>query len=564
MKRRKKTTADLLREQLAQKGNGQPNHPEPEPPPDGHGDAWEGHDDGAPTQTPGEPMSNADRELPVIDAGIEDLAVVTAQAWGAVQAANAPPTIFRYGALPSRIEADDEGMPMIRNLTVDRMRHLLGRVARWEKARSVRKGRKSETVTVAALPPLSIVRDVLATPDPPLPILTRIVEAPVFAADGSLQLEPGYSPATRTYYEPARGFQVPAILPCPGNAAVEAAKALICDELLRDFPFAGEAELAHAVAALILPFVRDLIDGPTPLHLFEAPSPGTGKTLLVELLTFPALGRPLSAMTEGKDEDEWRKRIFAKLRSGPSVLLIDNLKRRLDSGAVASALTAWPLWEDRILGVSETARVPARCLWMATGNNPALSSEIARRTIRCRLDAKVDRPWLRDGFRHPDIRRWANVHRGELVAAVLTLVQAWLAAGRPEGTRTLGMYEHWTRVIGGILDVARIPGFLRNLEEFYERADMDGTSLADFIAAWWDAHGNHERKVSELHGIALESGIDLGEKSEQSQKVRLGKLLREMRDRVFSVGKDGRELRLRLEAAGEFRRAKLWQLREVV
>ena len=36
-------------------------------------------------------------------------------------------------------------------------------------------------------------------------------------------------------------------------------------------------------------------------------------------------------MTEGRDEDEWRKRLTAKLRNSPQFLLIDNLHRRLDS-----------------------------------------------------------------------------------------------------------------------------------------------------------------------------------------------------------------------------------------
>ena len=31
---------------------------------------------------------------------------------------------------------------------------------------------------------------------------------------------------------------------------------------------------------------RALIDGPTPLHLVEKPTPGTGATLLVDVLTF--------------------------------------------------------------------------------------------------------------------------------------------------------------------------------------------------------------------------------------------------------------------------------------
>lgn len=43
-----------------------------------------------------------------------DLRDVTAQAWEAIQDANNPPTLFRYGSMPARIEKDDEGRPFAR------------------------------------------------------------------------------------------------------------------------------------------------------------------------------------------------------------------------------------------------------------------------------------------------------------------------------------------------------------------------------------------------------------------------------------------------------------------
>ena len=55
------------------------------------------------------------------------------------------------------------------------------------------------------------------------------------------------------------------------------------------------------------------------------------------------------------------KRMTAKLRQIPSIVLIDNLRQKLDSSAVAAALTA-SFWEDRILGVSEMTRLPIRCV----------------------------------------------------------------------------------------------------------------------------------------------------------------------------------------------------------
>jgi len=57
----------------------------------------------------------------------------------------------------------------------------------------------------------------------------------------------------------------------------------LLDELLIDFPFADEASRANALALLLLPYVRPLIVGPTPLHLITAPTQGTGKDLLAQL-----------------------------------------------------------------------------------------------------------------------------------------------------------------------------------------------------------------------------------------------------------------------------------------
>jgi len=40
----------------------------------------------------------------------------------------------------------------------------------------------------------------------------------------------------------------------------------LLQETICDFPFIGEAERANAIALCLLPFVRNLIVAPTPLH----------------------------------------------------------------------------------------------------------------------------------------------------------------------------------------------------------------------------------------------------------------------------------------------------------
>ena len=201
-----------------------------------------------------------------------------------------------------------------------------------------------------------------------------------------------------------------------------------------------------------------------------------------------------------------------------------------------------------------------RCVWVATGNNPSFSHEMSRRLVRIRLDAKTDEPWRREteNFRHPDLRRWATEHRSALIGACLTLIQAWIERGRPDHPRTLGSFEHWSRVIGGILEVAQVPGFLGNLDSLYQANDAEGLSQRTFITAWWERYGVQPTSTTELFALAsaCDPSLPLGEGSERSQKTKLGLLIGRLRDRVFRVG----EQSVRVTALGIRHQAQQWAL----
>ena len=336
----------------------------------------------------------------------------------------------------------------------------------------------------------------------------------------------------------------------PSPDQVREARAFVEGNLLADFPFVDDCDRAVAWAALLLPFVRPLIDGPTPLHLFTAPVAGTGKTLLALALMTPALGKELEPMTADCEEPEMRKRITASLRDSPTAVLLDNLGqgRRLESSSLASVLTACS-WKDRLLNASAMASLPVRCAWLATGNNPCLSDELVRRTLRCRLDARTARPHLRPGFKHADVLGWARDNRGALVRAALTLVRAWLACGRPAGEVRLGMYEAWCAVVGGVLDNAGIRGLAQAVKRYQSEETDTEQALAPFLNAWWGKFQGAEVGVKDLFEVAVEVGVleavaDVhltgrerqrarGSETERGQQTRLGKALRRLDGQVY-------------------------------
>jgi hypothetical protein len=471
--------------------------------------------------------------LPEIQVNDRQLCELTDEAMQAVLAANTPPRLFQRGGLLVRLRVDpDSGAPTLEPLLEAALRGHLARVARYVRIDQT----ENDTRVTNVSPPLDLVRDVGSLPTwDGLPPLTAVAETPVFSAAGDLVQAPGYHPQARLWLHLSDRLTVPEVPPWPTREDIDRAKALLFVDLFGDFPFADDASKATALAALLLAFVRQLIDGPTPLHLLDAPVEGTGKTLLASCISEVSTGRPVEAVAEASDDEEWRKRLTAVLLEGPALVLLDNLNRVLDSGALAAVLTA-RVWKDRVLGASKTARLPNLAVWLASGNNTRLSREVIRRTVWCRLDAGTDAPWERKEFRHANLLGWAKAHRGELVWAALVLCQAWVAAGRPAGTQTLGMFESWAETMGGILDVAGVPGLLANAQTFRQQATDKVSEWRAFVAAWWAKFGGQGVGVKDLFNLACgEQLLDsvLGDKGEKSQRIRLGLALARARDRVL-------------------------------
>jgi putative DNA primase/helicase len=476
----------------------------------------------------GAPDLGMGKALPRVNPSINNLVYLTTAALENLRSANNPPYILRFAGLLAWLEPDEKGKPFPRILTESHLRHELARTMEWGDWKS---DGKDQEKWVSQFPPMDVVRDILATPDLPFPPLEAVVEIPIFGRDGSLQLTPGYHAASRTFYVPGPTFRIGQIPKRPSQAEVTQARSLLVDDLLGDFPFVSTADCAHAVAFSLLLYARHMISGPTPLHVFEKPAAGTGATLMVNLLVSIAIGRPLPAMSEASNEEEIRKRITAVLRKAPQVVLIDNVRQGLYSGALAAAITS-DFWEDRLLGSNVTVCLPVGCAWMCTANNVSMSDEIARRVIRSRLDAHVERPWLRQGFRHPNIKDWVAERRAELVRANLVLIQAWIAEGRPLGKQELGMFESWAQVIGGVLEVAGVSGFLGNVMDFYEGSDPESEAFREFAQEWFNQFEMQLIGVDGLLPIA-QRHLDLGAGTPQAQKIRLGKLLAQNRDRLF-------------------------------
>ena len=460
---------------------------------------------------------------------------------------NEPPWLFQRDGFLTRVVETEDGGLSLESINVDAMMAFASRYANWISRSAV--GVKEVS------PPRQIVRSSLSIRETRFPTLRALVEIPIFDSDETLKTTSGYLPASQMYCSPSVEVGPPETTP----EALEAAKDLILNHVFEGFPFVDQSSQAHAVAALILPFCRALIQGPTPLHLFEAPMPGTGKSLLLGAISRVVTGRAAEVVTGAKDTDEWRKRLTAVLLEAPSLITFDNLTDRVDNSHLAAALTAMT-WSDRELGASRNLTLPINCTWLASGNNLQLSNEIARRTVLCRIDAGMSRPWQRtpETFKHPGLIPWVIESRTKIIQAALTIVQVGLNSKTQARIPTLGGFEEWSAVIGKILHAAGIEGFLVNAEQAYDEAVAEEDEWSEFINLWWTRHADRGVRTNELFELAWDENLLselMGGGNENSQIVRLGIALRKMRGRTI----EGKTIQLKGTISGG---RKLYHLKE--
>jgi hypothetical protein len=348
----------------------------------------------------------------------------------------------------------------------------------------------------------------------------------------------GYHEKSGLFLAP-RGLRLPRVSHAPTRAELARAKSLIYEQI-EDFSFVAEADRTNAVVFGMLPYVRDLISGPTPLHLFTKPYPGSGAALLVQALYYPAIGRRAAMQSVPTSEVEFEYRMRATLLAGPDLVVFDNVRETLDSGQLSNAITN-ATWEGRQIKTSNLLSLPVTNAWAATGNNVKVSDEMARRVIPTRLDPHTDRPFDRTGFHHSDLIAWTDGHRSELVHANLTLLQAYLAEGVPRGSLVVGMFEDWAGVMSGIADVVGLPDLRANWSEWNDNRPSDANLIRKVVAAWHAEFADRQVRARDLLPV-IGPLLDIDPTGERASETALGIRLRGCQGRVVDgieiVGRD--------------------------
>jgi hypothetical protein len=440
-----------------------------------------------------------------------------------LQMSNDPkPYLFMRSGMLCRV--DDQAR--IEPLNVPSLKGIMDRAGDYVKEEYA----KGELTRLPARPPADVANDILHLPDLPFPQLDAVATVPQVLPSGAILSENGYNPETKTL------LHAPGLDTLQSDMPLEQAKDLIVNQLLGDFPFTDLGGLARALALLLQSFIILLISGACPLFLIDAPTRGTGKTLLYKVIARIVLGGFPAVMTLTRDGDELDKRITASLLEGDVMMVFDNVPTKLESDKLAAVITT-RRYRGRRLGKTEMLTVANNATIVATGNNVEVSDEMARRIMPIRLDAGVERPEEGRSFRHDDLEGWVEANRSLLVSACLSIINAWVKAGMPLAQETIGSFESWAQVMGGILNHAGIPGLLSDREHFADAADQETNEWRTLTHFWYQTFGQRAVNASEIFNEVIKPNdllLDLwAGRKDLSAKQRIGRALTTRRDRVF-------------------------------
>ena len=344
-------------------------------------------------------------------------------------------------------------------------------------------------------PPAGLLKQIIAQGERrKLKPLDSVITGPTIRLDGSVLDAPGYDAATRLLFDPM-GEDAPDV---PMRPTLEQARDAL-DLLLHpfeSFPFVDANARGAMLSAILTAAVRPVL--PTsPAFAFDAPIQGSGKTLLASCVGAMIEGRSpdIWPHTQGRDDEETRKRLFTALRTGCRALVWDNVTGAFDSASMAAFITADAMI-DRVLGKSESIRIPNRALLILTGNNMSLAGDLPRRVIICRIDPETDQPFARQFDLDP--LQWVLEHRATMLAAACILIRARFTHMAAAAPGRLASFEAWDDLVRQTVcwaNVALRPGAFgdpMDLVREAQAADPEADALFSLLDALRDQFGGAE------------------------------------------------------------------------
>ena len=275
---------------------------------------------------------------------------------------------------------------------------------------------------------------------PFLPELIGIARQPLISENGSISKEVGYNSSTGLFgdFDPSKFSISEHLTRADALSACEQLRVL-----LKEFAFDTESDYSAALSAILTATVRAQLDF-SPMFHVRAHLPGSGKSYLTTLISIFATADNVAASVFPKDDEECRKFLLAHLMQSPACIIFDNLTSDIYAfKSLCMVLTEQTL-NGRVLGVSRTAEVGTRTLFLSSGNNVGPVQDMSRRVLTIVLNPSEENPSTRE-FTNPNLLEHVRANREKFVSCALTIVAAWLQTGSPKfSCRNIASFIQWS------------------------------------------------------------------------------------------------------------------------
>lgn len=309
------------------------------------------------------------------------------------------------------------------------------------------------------------------------PQLNGLVNCPIITRSGRIVTVSGLDHETGLFVDLDVDVENLVIPENPSEQDLAAAREKL-EDIFSDFPFKTPQDFSRLIA-----FLLSLLFGPSvdksPAWCISGSGPAVGKNVLVSGGSTLITGAPVPVTKCPSKDDEFSKVLTAMLLAGNTFALFDEPDGVLDFKSLAAAITA-ERHEGRVLGESRMISVPNNMQMVFTGNNLSCSDDLGRRFMYIDLEVPTDFAEARSGFKYPRFNSTIKEKRPELLTALLTFVQAWVVAGRPEPRpgAPIGSFEEWYFNVGGVLEHVGYGDFMDGVaEQRRERNDGERTNI---------------------------------------------------------------------------------------
>lgn len=439
--------------------------------------------------------------------------------------------------------------PVIGSAPVPWLRERCSSSAKWHRVAKGPNGPVLRQVDV----PESIAVMLAARGSWSFPYLAGVVEAPTLLPDGELLTRPGHDPRSGLLYIPRGEFPPIPVRPTKSDAIQ--AMQFLADPFC-DFQFLEDCDLSAVLAHVLTHVGRFGIAGPAPLFFHRASTPGSGKSLVAELVGIMGDGRVPRFRAYTKDTEEVRKAWFSLALAGVRFMGEDNIVGDYGDAVRAMAISQGVV-SDRVLGGNKAEDSKSASLFgttlCATGNNVRFRGDLGRRIILSDQDPKCERPQDRTGpepgraWKYQDVRHHVQSRWREFTAAALTVLRAHFLAGRPLHGGSKRGFNAWDDVVRSAIIWCGWDDPAGGCKRISDDGDADLSAIRTLAREWRDTFGHDPQTLAEVCKAAeqraeLSAAIDeiSSKRKDQTVASALGYAMRAIKRRTVEV--DGRPL----------------------